>query len=100
MLINTIYKYFQPYSQNDYQPLNHLFSRLTIYFTTYNTYFTDGGSKNTNPTVFPMKVTFHTYIFDISNQTGASLQCKMKEILDQKFARYRQRVKPPEISTL
>ena len=39
-------------------------------------------------------------IFDRSNQKGASLQRKMKEILDQKFARYRQRVKPPEISTL
>jgi hypothetical protein len=81
-------------------PLNRLFSRLTAYFTNHHTYFTDGGSKNTDPTVFPMKVPLHTYIFDISNQNGASLQCKMKEILDQPFARFRQRVKPPEISTL
>ena len=82
------------------KPLKHLFYRLTIYFTNHHTYFTDGGLKNTDPTVFPMKLPLHTYIFDISNQTGAGLQCKMKEILDQPFARFRQRVKPPEISTL
>jgi hypothetical protein len=100
MLINVIYKYEKVRRPKNGFPLNHLFSRLTTYFTNHHTYFTDGGSKNTDPTVFPMKVPSHTYIFDLSNQTGASLQRKMKVILDQKFARFRQRVKPPEISTL
>lgn len=82
------------------KPLNQLFCRSTTYITAHHTYFTDGGSKNTDPTVFPMKLPGTQYIFDISNQTGASLQCKMKVILDEPFARFRQRVKPPEISAL
>lgn len=77
-----------------------IYRRLTTYFSVHHTYSTNDGSKNTDPTVLPMQVPFRTYIFDVSNQTGASLQCKMKEILDEQFARFRQRVKPPEISTL
>jgi hypothetical protein len=81
-------------------PFNHLFFRLKTYFTGHHTYFADCERKNTAPTVYRMNMFDCTYIFDTSNQNGASLQCKMTLILDEAFIRFRQRVKPPEISTL
>jgi hypothetical protein len=81
-------------------PFNHLFFRLKTYFTNHHTYFADCERKNTAPTVSPMNMFESTFIFDTSNQNGASLQCKMTLILDEAFIRFRQRVKPPEISTL
>ena len=77
------------------KPLNQLFCRSTTYITAHHTYFTDGGSKNTDPTVFPMKLPGTQYIFDISNQTGDTSPTKMNHFLEFRFARFRQRVKPP-----